>query len=85
MLWGLHACTTSVLGLLVSWRGSVGSVVSYLCLVGACNGFCCLDLILITCQFFLAVLLGARFLPGLLGCAHIVVLWLLQMIGAHDL
>ncbi len=28
-------------------------------------------------QFFLAVLLGARLLPGLLGCGHIVVLWLL--------
>ena len=55
-----------------------------MCLVGACNAFHSSDLVLITCQFFLTVLLGGRLLPG---CVHIVVVWLLQMIGAraHDL
>ena len=85
MLWGLlHASTT--IGL-ASWRGSLGGIVRYPGLVDACSSccFCSLDLVLITCQFFLAVLLGLRLLPGLLGCAHIMVLWLLQMIDAHDL
>ncbi len=36
--------------------------------------------VLISCQLFLAVLLGANMLPGLVGSAHFVVVWLLQMI-----
>ncbi len=57
----------------------VDSTVSYLFLVGACSNFCSLDLVLTSCQLCLAVLLGASLLPGLVGCAHIVVAWLLQM------
>jgi hypothetical protein len=41
--------------------------------------FYSLDLVLISCQLFLAVLLEASMLPGPIGCAHIVVVWLLQM------
>ena len=47
--------------------------------VGACSGFYSLDLVLISCQLFLAVLLEASMLPGPIGCAHIVVVWLLRM------
>ncbi len=52
---------------------------SYLFLVGTCSDFYSLDLVLISCQLFLAGLLEASMLPGPIGCAHIVVVWLLQM------
>ncbi len=58
---------------------SIGAIVSYLFLVGACSDFYSLDLVLISCQLFLAGLLEACMLPGPIGCAHIVVVWLLQM------
>ncbi len=59
-----------------SLLASIGAIVSYLFLLGACSDFYSLDLVLISCQLFLAVLLEASMLPG---CAHIVVVWLLQM------
>ncbi len=59
---------------------SIGGPVTYLFLVDACSAFCTSDLVLIDCQLYLAVLLGASMLPGPVGCAHIVVVWLLQMI-----
>jgi hypothetical protein len=76
LLLGLsHAHTITGSGLLAS----IGGIVSCLFLVGACSGFYNLDLVLISCHLFLAVLLGASMLPGLVGSAHIVVVWLLQM------
>lgn len=55
------------------------SIVSCPFLVGACSGFNSLDLALTSCQLFLAVLLGAKTLPGPIGSAHIVVIGLLRM------
>jgi len=76
LLLGLsHAHTIIGLSLLAS----VGVTVSYLFLVGACSDFYSLGLVLISCQLFLTVLLKASMLPGPIGCAHIVVVWLLQM------
>jgi len=70
LLLGLsHAHTIIGLSLLAG----IGAIVSYLFLVGACSGFYSLDLVLISCKSFLAVLLGAGMLPGPVGCAHIVV------------
>ena len=46
----LHAHTIVGLSLLAS----IGAIVSYLFLVGACSGFCWLDLVLISCHSFLA-------------------------------
>ena len=71
----LHAHTTIGLDL----SASIGGIVSCLFLVGACSGFYRLDLALISCQLVLTVLLGANVLPGPVGSAHIVVVWLLQM------
>ena len=48
-------------------------------LVGACSGFCSLDLAFVSCQLFSDVMLGASVLPEPVGSAHIVVVWLLQM------
>ncbi len=70
----LHAHTIIGLSLLTS----IGAIVSYLFLVGACSGFCSLGLVLFNCQF-LVVLLGASMLPGPIGCVHIVVVMLSQM------
>jgi hypothetical protein len=76
LLLGLsHAHT--IIGLSLS--ASIGAIVSYLFLVGACDDFYSLDLVFVSCQLFLAVLLEASMLPGPIGCAHIVVVWLLQM------
>ena len=46
-----HAHTIIGLNLLAS----IGAIVSYLFLVGACSDFCSLDLVLISCQLFLGV------------------------------
>ncbi len=67
----------TIIGL--SLVASVGGTVSYLFLAGACSNFCSLHLVLISKQLYLAVLLGASTMPGLVGCAHSVVVWLLQM------
>ena len=75
LLLGLsHAHTIIGSGLLAS----IGGIVSCLFLVGACRGFYSLNLVLISCQLFLAVSLGASMLPGLVGSARLVVVWLLQ-------
>lgn len=53
---------------------------SYLFLVVACSAFCSSYLILINCQLYLAVVLClADMLPGLVGCAHTIVVWLTHM------
>ena len=76
LLWGLwHVHTTIGLDLLAG----TGGIVSCLFLVGACSGFYSLGWALINCQSFLGVLLGVSMLPGPIGSAHIVVVWLLQM------
>ncbi|DBA85583.1 TPA: hypothetical protein ACH3X2_005652 [Trebouxia sp. C0005] len=71
----LHVHTTIGLNLLAS----IGGIVSCLFLVAACSGFFSLDWALINCQLFSGVLLGVSMLPELIGFAHIVVVWLLQM------
>jgi len=63
----LHACTTINLNLLAS----IGAVVSCLFLSGKCSGFYSLDSALNSCQFVLAILMGASVLPGPVGvCTH---------------
>ncbi len=76
LLVGLSYAHT-IIGL--SLLASVGAIVSYLFLVGACSDFYSLGLVLFSCQLFLTVLLEASMLPGPIGCAHIVAVWLLQM------
>ncbi len=65
----LHAHT--IIGLNLS--GSVGGIVNCLFPVGTCSSFYSLDCVLVSCQLFLAVLLGASMLPEHVGSAHVVV------------
>ncbi len=46
---------------------------SDLVMLSAVQTFCSSDLVLTTCHLWLAVLLEASMLQGLIGCAHIVV------------
>ncbi len=75
------ALTTGVVACTYQHLASVGScsTVSYLFSADACSAFYSSDLVLINCQLYLAVLLGVSMLPEVVGCAHIVVVWLLQM------